>query len=111
MKEFKIEVNTDITEYMERLSYEISARQDIITMLLENHKYDKDVAVLESKAFKIYSEQLGELKAEFELVKNQFAEIIIPDVFKNHEYEWLLDYKTHTLTIKLLCNCEVNFCE
>ena len=111
MKEYKIEVQKDIAEYMERLSYEISARADIVTMLLENHKYDNDASVLLSKAFKVYSEQLGELKAEFELVKNEFAETMIPKVFKGHEYEWSLDYKTRTLTIKLLCNCEVDINE
>ena len=107
MREFKIDVNEKASEYLERLSYEISTRSDIITMLLENHKYDEDVAILESNAFKTYSEQLGKLKAEFELAKREFADEYIPDELKNHQTEWNLDYKTHELIIKLLCNCEV----
>lgn len=107
MKEFKIEVNNDITDYLERLSYEISSRSDIITMLLENHKNDNDASVLESEAFKVYSKQLTSVRAEFELAKREFEDTCIPDVFKGHKYEWDLDYKTRMLTIKLLCDCEV----
>ena len=111
MREFNIEIKSEITEYLERLSYEISARTDIITTLIENHKNDNNASVLESKAFKVYSEQLASVKAEFELVKREFEDIYIPEVFKGHNYEWSLDYKTRTLTIKLYCDCEVVYSE
>lgn len=107
MREYKIEVKSELTEYLERLSYEIASRKDIITMLIEKHKDDEDASVLESKAFKVYSEQLGALRAEFEMVKREFQDMVIPDIFKSHRYDWDLDYKSRIVTIKLLCDCEV----
>lgn len=109
MKEFKIEIKREISEYLERLSFEISSRSDIITMLIENHRNDNDASVLSSEAFKAYSEQLTSAKAAFEIAKREFEDTQIPDVFKDHKYEWSLDYKTRILTIKLLCNCEVDY--
>ena len=107
MKEFKVEVSSEIIDYLERLSYEIASRVDIITMIIEKHKDDNDASVLESKSFKVYSEQLGALKAEFEIAKREFQDIAIPDVFKSHNYDWDLDYKSRIVTIRLLCDCEV----
>lgn len=109
MREYQIEVTNELTEYLERLSYEIASRSDIITMLIEKHKDDEDASVLESKAFKVYSEQLGALKAEFELAKREFQDAVIPDVFKSHRYDWDLDYKSRVVTIRLLCDCEVAY--
>ena len=109
MREVVIKVNIELTEYLERLSYEIASRSDIITMLIEKHKEDADASVLESKAFKVYSEQLSALRAEYELAKREIQESIIPKVFKDHKYEWSLDYRTSELTIKLLCDCEVAY--
>lgn len=111
MREFNIEIKSEITEYLERLSYEIASRTDIITTLIENHKNDNDASVLESKAFKVYSEQLASVKTEFELAKREFEDTCVPEVFKVHNYEWNLDYKTRTLTIRLFCDCEVIYGE
>lgn len=105
MREYQIEVTNELTEYLERLSYEIASRAEIVTMLIEKHKDDE--SVLESKAFKVYSEQLGALKAEFEMAKREFQDAVIPDAFKAHRYTWDLDYKSRIVTIKLLCDCEV----
>ena len=109
MRQYKIEVSSELTEYLERLSYEIASRSDIITMLIEKHKDDDDASVLESKAFRVYSEQLGALRAELELAKGEFQDMVIPDVFKAHRYDWDLDYKSHIVTIMLLCDCEVDY--
>ena len=107
MREYVIEVNSEVTEYMERLSYEIACRSDIISMLIEKHR--DDASILESEAFKAYSEQLSAVWAENELAKRELQETVIPKEFRNHIYEWSLDFRTSELTIKLLCACEVTY--
>lgn len=102
MKELsRIKIEPKELNYLQRLTYEVNARTNIITTLLENHAVDNDDAVLSSPAFKTYHDQLSALSAEFELAKSAFAEKNLPNEYKgNSTAHWRVDFATGELVVE-----------
>jgi len=87
--------------YLQRIHYEVMSRNEIVTTLIENHAVDESDAVLNSPAFKTYSNQLSELKAELELAKLRIAEKYLPEKYKtNSRATWEADFSTGELVIR-----------
>ena len=86
---------------MQRLNYEVGARNQVVTTLLENHASDANDAVLFSKAFQTYQTQLSELTAEFELAKTRISNKYVPDEYREQNSAiWELDFSTGEMVIK-----------
>lgn len=107
MRTIKINVNSDTVNYIERLHFEVEQRKDIIQRLIEAHAGDTDAAVLTSPAFNVYSAELSDFVAEYELAKHELEEKFIPDYLKGHQIQWQLDFANNQLKIDILCNCEI----
>ena len=108
MKQIKLVVTQEMVNYLQRLSFEVQTREEIITKLLETHKDDIDGSLFTSKPFLKYSEELSRIKAEFELAKSEVENIYIPEVLRGkHKYNWNVDFMTNELTIDVLCECGI----
>ena len=105
MKTYTVEVNQELVNYIERLSYEEASYKDVILTMLEAHQNDTDSSVIKSPVFRAYQEEYSRVKAEYEMAKKQITEEYIPDCLKDHRTEWNLDFTTNELTISVLCEC------
>ena len=105
MKKYIVEVNQELVNYIERLSYEEASYKDVIMTMLEAHKGDVDGTVVDNPVFKSYQEKYSQVKAEYEMAKAQVTEEYVPDCFKEHRVEWSLDFNTNELTVSVLCDC------
>lgn len=106
-KIIKIEVNQELVNYIQRLHFEKETRQEVIRTLIENHQNDIDASVLESSAFKTYSEQLSATTMEYELAKQEMSNQFVPECLANHQYEWNLDFGANELRITVHCDCGI----
>lgn len=110
-KTMTLEVNQELVNYIERLSYEEASYKDIILTMLEIHKGDADGSAVDNPVFRAYQEKYSKAKAEYELAKERITKEYIPDCLKNHQTDWNLDFETNVLTITVSCDCGVEALE
>jgi len=102
----KIELPEDVVNYLQRLAYEYDAYKDNITFLLDSKRDDANL--LESGAFKKYSELQSRTKAEYEEAKLDVQQRFVPsDLSDNHKVNWEINFSTRELIITVLCECGV----
>ncbi len=107
MKSFTVEIPEEVVNELERCQYEVNSRQGVIDRYLEKHMNDADGSAIDAAPFKHFMSLLAECEAEYEMVKEAITENYVPDVLKEHQAEWNLDFHTHILTINILCDCEI----
>ena len=107
IKKYTIQVKEGVSNYLERLYYDIITRERIIAHLIESHKDDEDDSVLSSAPFTSYHDELSQVSAEYEMAKAEFASKYIPKEFGGHNISWELDFNTNILIIE--CADEINF--
>lgn len=96
MKEFTVKINKEITDYMERLSYDIETRKSIITRLFDDAKTAVDDSILSSPAFKTYHKELEEAVASYEVAKSDLSKELdcIVEKHEGHKvsaYNWSIN--------------------
>ncbi|WP_343209461.1 hypothetical protein [Anaerolentibacter hominis] len=111
MKKFKIDINQETVNYMQKLAYEVGARQDVIGNLLELHKFDTDTSLFDSVPFRAYTTQLAEVKAEYELAKQELQTRFIPEEVQALPHNWELNFATNDLVITLMQDAEITLAE
>lgn len=99
MKTIKVEINQETIDYLQRLHFEVEAHQDVIQRIIESHSADQNADILESKVFEKYSKRLSDLKAEYELAKQEVSNTYIPDEYKEFA-KWNIDFNTRIMTIE-----------
>lgn len=112
MKTIQINVTQETINYLQRLSFEVFTREEIITKLIEIHKDDNDDSLFTSKPFLKYSEELSRIKAEYELAKVEAEKLYIPKaLYGQHEYKWSIDFATNIMTVEVFCECGIKILE
>lgn len=99
METVKVKINQDTINYLQRLHFEVESRQDVIQRIIEAHMKDDNADILESKVLKKYSEELSELKAEYEIAKQQVTEQYVPSELKSDMYFWNIDFQAGVMSI------------
>lgn len=101
MKEVKrIKLEEADLNYLQRLQYEVGARNNVIATLLENHAMDNSDAVLTSPAFQTYTKQLSELTAELEICKQNISAKYVPEEYRTSSAHWEMDFAYGEMVIK-----------
>lgn len=101
MKEYKILIPTEVSEYIERLHYEKQTRDYVVHRILTSEKkYNEEL-------FNDYNKQLVCINAEYEIAKSELSKLFIPKELKNHQISWVLNFSDHVLEITQHCDCEV----
>lgn len=92
MKTYKKQVPEKMRDYLERLSYEVDARKDLLAFLVEREQDGSD-------SFKRYHKEYVDLRAEYEMAKKKLADrFVSPDY---PDSTWKLDFSTCVLTIEV----------
>lgn len=87
----KLKVKEKLSNYLEALSFDIEARRNIITYMLENG-YD-----VSSKSFKDYQKEYTECVAKYEIAKREIQKLVIEKA-KTKKVNWRLDYETREIS-------------
>lgn len=105
MNKFTLSVNEETCNYLQRLSYEVTTRKDVIATLLEANKDAADSSVLDSVPFKHYHKLLEEAEYAYGVAKDEFYASLKPIVDKregreNVEFAWQIkDFSEHLVYI------------
>lgn len=105
MRKITIIVKKEVSEYLERMNFELNFAKDVIQRIIESHP--DDPAIVSSKTFVEYQKKGTELEAEYKIAMKNFENKYIPDEIKKHKYNWNLRFDTCELEITILCNCEI----
>ena len=92
----KIIVDQELTNYVERLGREVEGCKEVIAFMLENNKS------ITTDAFKSYRAEYNEVKAEFDLARQDVEDKYVPQMLKDIDganTSWNLDYASSTITI------------
>lgn len=95
-KEFKIEVDQEAMNYLQRLSFEVEGRLEVINRLFTNHANDTDASVLTSVPFKTYQKEFEEANASYNIAKDEFGKKIRPIVEStvgqtDIDFDWMIE--------------------
>lgn len=106
MKTYKLPITNEVCDYLQRLSFEVESRKQVVTRILENAKDNADDSVLESIPFKSYHKQLEEAIYSYETAKNTFSKDIEKEVFekegKEIAFSWTIeDFHEPEVTIMI----------
>ena len=96
MLEKKVLVDREDANCVERIGYELSARQSIIKDMLQEN------AGIHTETFDAYHKELVEYNTKFELAKREIEKKYVLPVTEGKRAEWTLDYSTAELTITIL---------
>lgn len=99
-KVVKVLIETELSNYIEGLQYEINARENIIKSILTT-----EGITINKELFNEYHKELADFKAEYEKAKEQLQLKYMPEEFKEHSVVWSLDFATCVVTFEKTCDC------
>lgn len=94
MKEYKINIPEELTNYIESLQYETIARQDLLTFILRNAD---DLTT--SNAFHYYHDEYVTFHTKYKLSQEELVATYIAPRFSSWT-SWHLDFNTSILTVE-----------
>ena len=106
MKTFNLEVKKELVDYIERLDFEVNAKERIIKSMLSDDSYEN---LMENESFLNYQNRYEQAFAEYEMAKQEITNLIPKSIQKKHKVSWNLIFLTKTLELTFECNCFDNF--
>jgi len=96
MKTYKISINQEVNNYLQKLDYEIDTHLMIINKIFEMHKNDVDTSLFDSEIWKKYQQELVETKMELDVAKDNLSTDLIKkvqEIEKKDEvsFDWSID--------------------
>ena len=96
MKSYYLDLPEKTVNYLERLDYEVSAKQSVIDYIMTSHKDDADASVLEGAPFKHYAEGLEKSIVEYTKAKKSLSDYLMPLVCKREgretvAFDWIIE--------------------
>lgn len=95
-KTFYLPVSEETTNYLQRLSFEIDGRLEVINRLFTTHANDTDDSVLSSVPFKKYQTEFNEYNAEYTIAKDELGKTLRPIVeekigISGVDFDWMIE--------------------
>lgn len=101
-----LEVNAELSNFVEAASYEVNSRLDVISYMLSNNMPTA------TDAFRSYQAELIEYKKKYELAKAEVESQVVKPYLDSHQIPnatWNLDFASHMITIEwdtaACCSC------
>ena len=98
MKEniFYLPVTQDVTNYLQRLAFEVEGRLGVIDRLFTTHANDDNDSVLTSVPFRKYHEEYDKINAEYSIAKEELGNALRPLVeektgIKDVSFDWTIE--------------------
>lgn len=102
MKTFNMEISEQLVDYIERLNFEVNAKERIVKTMLGDSSYEN---LMENENFLKYQERYEVAFTEYEMAKRE-VEAMIPKHFREgHQLSWNIDFATKVFSITFNCNC------
>ena len=104
---FYLPISQETANYLQRLTFEVDGRLEVINRLFTTHATDTDDSVLSSVPFKKYHTEFNELNAEYNLAKDELGKELRPIVeekvgIKDVSFEWLIeDFNSNQVKITI----------
>ena len=92
-----IEVNAELSNYVEAAAYEVNSRVDVISFMLSNNMSTS------TDSFRSYQAELIEYKKKYELAKAEVEKQIVKPYLDAHQIPnatWNLDFATRVITLE-----------
>lgn len=102
MKTFYIEIKEELSNYIERLNFEVNAKERIVKSMLGDNSYNN---LMENDNFLKYQEKYEVAFAEYEIMKQELMNMIPQNLRDGHQLSWNLDFATRELSITFNCDC------
>lgn len=99
-KEFKVIMDIDECEALERLHMEYNYSKDVVQRILETHT--ENASILDSESFKEYNKRAAEKFAEYEIMKSNVELKYLPEELKGKNYSWAVDFEDATINYTLI---------
>lgn len=96
MKQIKIKINSEINNLLERLHYEVAARQDLLTFMID-HNMD-----ITNSSFKAYQQEYREVYTQYNVAKKELEKQYVLPAANNEPNSWSLDFETEELTVNIM---------
>lgn len=101
MRKINIQIeNKELTSLIERCEFELDAYFRVIRFMLADKSYEN---IMDIRAFKEYHDLYEQKTVEYNLLKKELENMMIPDSIKEHNYEWVFKDNVFSLIIK--CDC------
>lgn len=97
-----IELKQDMVDLIQAYYEDYRAKQDLITMIFELHKYDEDDSIINSVPFKGYEKKFVEAKVKYDTAMTEVRNNLIPQEYNSERYQFEIDFDTRE--IRIFCN-------
>lgn len=94
-----IPLNDETLNYVQAAFEDYKAKQDLITMIFEIHKYDEDDSVIESKPFASYEKKFMKAKIKYDTIMKELQENYIPEEFKKDGNRFEVEFEDKVINI------------
>lgn len=101
MKRIHIKMENEITKKLQNLDFELAARRNIITTMMNQHLSDSTDEFLSSSVFTSFYNEYKEMNAEWEKTKNAVQSTCFPAWMRQYDFTWNLNTFTLTFEINL----------
>lgn len=88
--------NTELNTRLERAYNDVSARQSVITFMLNSGSFNN----IESETFNKYHNEYVEKYIEYDKVRNEVGEYYKLTQYGNNAY-WSINFQTQTITVTI----------
>lgn len=104
MRQISFKMDENIVINLQRASWKWTAAL-LIERMIKNQ--ENDPGFLKSPVFKAYQSEYTDAYMEFEMLKDSISKTVIPEYLRAHDLKWSIDYSACTITIDVMCDCEI----
>lgn len=99
MRKQVIDIDRDVVATLQKLDFEVTAREHIIKTMLTSDNVNKEI-------FSQYHSEYVDYFGQFEQAKGIVSTQLVPENLRGHDVTWEVDYAKSTLTLTINCDCE-----
>lgn len=109
MKQYKIELPENLTNYIEKLNYELNSITSVMKSFLEFPEED----IKNNIVYEDYKKNQFEAFSKYEIAKTETLCEYVPIelMMNNHNYNWKIFFAKNILILNVHCNCGIKICD
>lgn len=95
----KVKVEKNIVEYVQAAYEDYRAKQDLLAIMFDIHKFDQDDSLVKSVPFKAYEKEFAASKVKYDYIMETVKDKYIPEEYKKESYRFEVNFEDNTLDI------------
>lgn len=105
MKSMTFKLDETMVNNLQRAAVEMDSRSFLVERMMKNNA--EDATFLNSPIFNAYHDKYAESFLEFELMKEQISDQVIPESCRKQDLKWVVDYATGIMTVNVDDSCVI----